>query len=313
MTVLAGDIGGTNSRLAIYERRAGRIEKVGQQTYPSGDYDSVAEITAEFLDRRSIHCDAVCLGLPGPVGNERVIQLTNLPWQVDRDLLHRTLQVERIELINDVEASAIGVHERSVDEFECLRKGRPDPHGNRTVISLGTGLGVAGLSPSGRAFATEAGHATFSPRSDFDLELLRELSREFDHVSWERVASGPALSRIHSVLVPNGEKRLQAAEIVDRSGFDPLCRRTLELFGSYVGAVAGNIALTMMATGGIFFCGGVAPKVIDVDGAETILATLVDKGRMRPLLERIPVYLVRDDNLAVTGAAHTAFRRTTGV
>jgi len=312
VTVLAGDIGGTNSRLAIYERRAGAIEKVGQQTYRSGDYSSVAEITAKFLDARSIHCDAVCLGLPGPVGDERVIQLTNLPWQVDRDRLRQTLHVERVELINDVEASAIGVHERSVDEFACLRKGRSDSHGNRAVISLGTGLGVAGLTPSGRAFATEAGHATFSPRNDFDLELLRELGREFDHVSWERVASGPALSRIYSVLAPENEDLPDAPAIVDRSGTDPLCKETLEVFCSYVGAVAGNIALTMMATGGIFFCGGVAPKVIDVAGADTILAALVDKGRMRALLERIPIYLVRDDNLAVTGAAYTALRRIAG-
>jgi glucokinase len=309
MTILAGDIGGTNSRLAIFERHAGGIEKIGQQTYPSRDYSSAAEITAEFVETRSIHCDVVCLGVPGPVRDERVVQLTNLPWQVDREDLRQTLHAEWLELINDVEASAIGVHESSVDEFVCLREGRPDRHGNRAVISLGTGLGVAGLTPSGRAFATEAGHATFSPRKDFDFELLRQLNREFDHVSWERVASGPALSRIHSVLAPEGEDRLDAPAIVAGAGSDPLCKRTLEIFGSYVGAVAGNIALTMMATGGIFFCGGVAPKVIDVVGAETILAALDDKGRMRRLLEQVPVYLVRDDDIALIGAAHTALRR----
>jgi glucokinase len=312
MTVLAGDIGGTNSRLAIFERRADGIEKIGQQTYPSRDYGSVAEITVEFLESRAIHCDVVCLGLPGPVGSERVVQLTNLPWRVDRDRLRRSLNARHVELINDVEASAIGVHRGPVEDFVCLREGRAEQDGNRAIISLGTGLGVAGLTPSGRAFSTEAGHATFSPRTEFDLNLHRDLSREFDHVSWERVASGPALTRIYDALAPEGQDRLAAPAIVDGSELDPTSRRTLEIFGSYVGAVTGNIALTMMATGGIFFCGGVAPKVFDVLGPDPILAALVDKGRMRPLLERIPIYLVRDDDLAVTGAAHLALGRDAG-
>jgi glucokinase len=306
--ILAGDIGGTNSRLAIYKRHGGQIEMVGQQTFPSGEYSCVDEIVEEFLEARSIHCDAVCLGLPGPIGRDGVVQLTNLPWQVDRERLRESLHVEWVELINDVEASAIGVHERPVDEFVCLRGGRPDPNGNRAVISLGTGLGVAGLSSVGRAFATEAGHATFAPRNDFDLEMLRALGRDFDHVSWERVASGQGIPRIYSMLAPQGSHALDASEIVARADSDAECRRTLDVFCSYVGAVAGNITLTMMATGGVYFCGGVAPKVMDAVGGDSILESMVDKGRMRPLLERMPVYLVRDDNLALTGAAHKVLR-----
>jgi glucokinase len=201
---------------------------------------------------------------------------------------------------------------RPATDFVCLHEGKSDPRGNRVVISLGTGLGVAGLTPSGRAFATEAGHATFSPRTEFDLELLRGLSREYGHVSWERVASGPALPRIYSSLASAESPRLDSPAITARAASDPLCGEALATFCRYVGTAAGNIALTMMATGGIFFCGGVAPKVIDVVGAGPILQALTDKGRMRPLLEKVPVYLVRDDDLALWGAAYTAMRRVDG-
>jgi glucokinase len=309
MTILAGDIGGTNSRLAIYERRAGELARVAQKTYPSAEYSCVADIISEFLATAGTQCDVVCLGLPGPVRSETVVHLTNLPWTVDRERLRQTAATDRIELINDVQASAAGVFERPASDFMCIHEGLSDPLGNRAVISLGTGLGVAGLTPSGRSFATEAGHASFSPRTELDVDLLRELSREYGHVSWERVASGPALARIYWSLAPEGAPRLDVPEIVDRATSDPLCRETLVTFCRYVGAVAGNIALTMMATGGIFFCGGVAPKVIDVAGAGPILDALNDKGRMRPVLEKIPIYLVRDDNLALTGAAYTAMRR----
>ena len=309
LTILAGDIGGTNSRLAIYERRTRGLALVAQKTYSSAGYSCVADIISEFLAATGTRCDVVCLGLPGPVRSQTVVHLTNLPWTVDRDRLRQTAATDRVDLINDVQASAAGVFERPATDFTCLHEGLSDPLGNRAVISLGTGLGVAGLTPSGRAFATEAGHASFSPRTEFDLDLLRELSREYGHVSWERVASGPALERIYRSLAPEGSHGLDVPAIVDRATSDPLCRETLATFCRYVGSVAGNISLTMMATGGIFFCGGVAPKVIDAVGASPILEALNDKGRMRPVLEKIPIYLVRDDNLALTGAAYTAMRR----
>lgn len=312
MTILAGDIGGTNSRFAIYRQRPWGIERVNQQIYPSEAYGGVADIVSEFLSTSETTCDLTCLGLPGPVCSESVVDLTNLPWRVDKEHIRQTVRSERVDLINDVEASAVGVHAGRLDDYVCLREGQPDARGMRAVISLGTGLGVAGLTPSGRAHATEAGHTTFSPRTDFDLELLRALSREFGHVSWERVASGPALRRIHSLVKPAAAPPLDAPEIVGGAESDSACQRTVKILGSYIGAIAGNVALTLMATGGIFLCGGVAPRVVDSVGSHAILEALVDKGRMRSLLERIPVYLVRDDCLALTGAAHTALRRVEG-
>lgn len=308
ITVLAGDIGGTNSRLALYRCDAKGLVRIAQATYPSSEHSCLTEIISSFLATCQARCEVACLGLPGPVGPGRDVQLTNLPWQVDREDLRRTLRTEYVELINDVEASAAGVCEASIEDFACLHPGQPDPRGNRAVISLGTGLGVAGLTPDGRAFATEAGHATFAPRNEFDRAMQRDLIREYGHVSWERVAAGPALRRIHARVAPRGAPQLDAPEIVARAASDPVCATTLSTFGRYVGAAAGNIALTLMATSGVFFCGGVAPKIVDTIGARAILDALVDKGRMRSLLERVPVYLVPDDGLALSGAAHTALR-----
>jgi glucokinase len=308
MNVLAGDIGGTNSRLAIYNLGPLGLSLGTKQTFPSADFGCVAEIIARFLERNSASCDVVCLGLPGPVSAKRMIQLTNLPWTVDHERIRRAAGTERIALINDVEASAAGIDELTTEEVERLHEGQPDPIGTRAVISVGTGLGVAGLTANGRAFATEAGHASFSPQADFDIDVLCTLRGEFGHVSWERLASGPALPRIYSQLTAKSSSELDAPEIVSRFATDAACRRAVEIFSRYLGAVAGNIALTLMATGGVYFCGGVAPRVIDAIGSAAILDSFFDKGRMRTVLERIPVSLVRDDNLALKGAAHTAVR-----
>jgi glucokinase len=308
MNVLAGDIGGTKSRLAIYNIGPLGLSLSTKQTYPSAAFGCVTEMISSFLEWSHTSCEIACLGLPGPVSQKRMIRLTNLPWTVDHDQIRRAAGTERIALINDVEASAAGVCELAAEEVECLHEGEPDPTGNRAVISVGTGLGVAGLTASGRAFATEAGHASFSPRADFDVDVLRTLRGEFGHVSWERLASGPALPRIYSHLRAKSSVELDAPEIVSRCATDTVCRQAVEIFCRYLGAAAGNIALTLMATGGVYFCGGVAPRVIDEIGYAAILDSFFDKGRMRNVLERIPVSLVRDDYLALKGAAHTALR-----
>ena len=308
MNILAGDIGGTNSRLAIYDVGPRGMQLDIQQTFPSAEFGSLTEIVSHFLEQCRATCEVVCLGLPGPVTTDRVIQLTNLPWEVDHERIRKASGASKVALINDVEASAVGVQELRTEDVDRLHEGQPDPSGNRAVISVGTGLGVAGLMAGGRAFATEAGHATFSPRDDSDFKLLGALEREFGHVSWERVASGPALPRIHAHLAAEGVPALDAPEIVRRYAEDGTCKRAVDTFCRYLGAVAGDIALTLMATGGVYFCGGVAPRVLDETGADPVLESFFDKGRMRRVLERVPVYLVRDGNLALKGAAHTALR-----
>ena len=174
------------------------------------------------------------------------------------------------------------------------------------VISVGTGLGVSALTPTGHTLATEAGHATFSPRRDPDFDLQTALQLEYGHVSWERVASGSALPRIHALLATEPSLRLEGPEIVRRGPTDPACRQALETFRRYIGAAAGNIALTLMASGGLYLCGGVATKVLDEESADQFLDAFRDKGRMRPLLESVPVFVVNENNLALRGAAQTA-------
>ena len=304
--ILAGDIGGTNSRLAIYSHQASRLELLHQKTYPSCEHGCLADVLATFLEDDCEDFDAVCLGLPAPICSGRVFPLTNLPWLIDREELLQAVGTDRVALINDVEASAVGIQELSDDKLVCLQAGQADPEGNRVVISVGTGLGVSALTPAGRTFATEAGHATFSPRHGIDFQLHDKLQVEFGHVSWERVASGPALPIIHSLLAPEQAPRLEACDIVGRSGSDPVCRQAVEIFRGYIGAAAGNIALNLMASGGLYLTGGVAPRVIGMESAGSFIRAFTDKGRMRAFLEKIPVYLVHEENLALRGAAQTA-------
>ena len=304
--ILAGDIGGTNSRLAIYSHEASRLELLHQKTYASSEHGCLTDVLGIFLENHHETVDAVCLGLPAPIHSDRVFPLVNLPWQIDREEVLHAVGTDRITLINDAEASAAGIAGLSQANLLCLQSGNADPEGNRVVLSVGTGLGVSTLTPSGRTFATEAGHASFSPRCKLDLDLQGRLQSEFGHVSWERVASGPALPGIHALLAGEQAPLLEASEIVSRSGTDPVCWQAIETFRRYIGSVAGDIALTLMAGGGIYLAGGVAPRVIDKKSADPFLSAFCDKGRMRGLLERIPIYLVKEDNLALRGAAQTA-------
>lgn len=309
--ILAGDIGGTHSRLAIYNHRASRVELLRRETYSSSGHPGLTEILATFLHDDGGTVDAACLGIPAPMNGD-IVRPPNLPWQVDRQEVHQAIGTDRVALINDVEASAAGLEGLSDDELICLQAGTADPHGNRAVLSLGTGLGVSALTPAGRTFATEAGHATFAPSTDTDFALQAELQREFGHVSWERIASGSALPRVHALLAPNGTEPLEASEIVRRADSDPVCRLVIETFRRHIGAAAGNIALTLMASGGLYVTGGVATRVLDTHNAGPFLDAFRSKGRMRPLLERIPVFLVREPNLALRGAARKALALVAG-
>ena len=304
--ILVGDIGATHSRLAIYSLRAGRVELSRQETYASSEHACLTEVLKSFLEGEREEIEAACLGLPAPIHSGVVFPLTNLPWKVDREEVLRAVGTDRVALINDVEASAAGILGLSPDNLVGLQTGIADSGGNRVVVSVGTGLGVSALTPTGHTFATEAGHATFSPRRDPDFDLQAALQLEYGHVSWERVASGSALPRIHALLAKEQSPRLEAPEIVRRSGTDPVCRQAVETFRRYVGAAAGDIALTLMASGGLYLRGGVATKVLEKESAGQFLDAFRDKGRMRPLLERVPVFVVNENNLALRGAAQTA-------
>lgn len=312
MNVLAGDIGGTNSRLAIYDIGPDGLRLRTNRTYPSADFGCAEEVVDQFLRSCNSSCEVVCLGLPGPVSRETEVRLTNLPWKVNRERIRLMTGAEQVAFINDVEASALGLEGLLAGDADCLHEGRANPVGNRAVISVGTGLGVGGLTADGSAFATEAGHASFAPRVDVDFGLLRALANEFGHVSWERLVSGPGLARIHAHVTDSNASDHDPREIVARSATDPGCRRSVAVFSRLLGSAVGSIALTLMATGGVYLCGGVTAPIVDRTGFEKIFESFVDKGRMRCVLERIPIYLVRDGDLALQGAARNALRLLNG-
>jgi glucokinase len=320
--ILAGDVGGTSTRLAFFNVEGGRLKLAVEQTYPSRDHGSLDEILRVFISTHQQAADCAAFGIAGPVRRGRV-ETPNLSWVVEAESLERELGLKSIGLINDLEANAYGIATLAEEDFEVLNAGAPDATGNAAVISAGTGLGEAGLFWDGarhHPFACEGGHADFSPRNEIEIELLRYLLGRFGHVSWERVVSGPGLYSIYEFLRDTGrgeEPAWLAAEVrqndpslvVSQHGLQnaaPICVEALDLFVSLYGAEAGNLALKMMATGGIYLGGGIAPKIAGKLKDPSFMAAFVNKGRFKSLLADIPVRVILNDKTALFGAARYA-------
>jgi glucokinase len=323
--ILAGDIGATNSRLAFFAERGGRLELVVEETYPSRDSANLETIVKTFVSAHDLPLDVACFGVAGPVRQGRS-DTTNLPWDVDARELARALRLRSVGLLNDLEAHAYGIAILAPDDLVTLNQGAADASGNAAVIAAGTGLGEAGLYWDGqqhRPFAGEGGHASFAPSDPLQLELLRFLCHEFGHVSWERVLSGPGLHNIYRFLRDTGHGEepdwltdemqqqdpsavISQAALADTSA---LCRQALDLFVALYGAEAGNLALTIMATAGVYIGGGIAPKIIRKLTDSTFMAAFVAKGRLKPLLQQIPVRIIMSDKVALQGAARFATLR----
>ena len=317
--ILAGDVGGTKTALAWVDDGA----IVGSRTYLSADYASLTEIVREFVaGRASDRVRAACFGIAGPIVNG-VVKTTNLPWVVEAKDFVALLGTASVRLINDLEAIGYGVAAVGDEGFVTLNAGRSDGTGNAAVIAAGTGLGETGLYWDGRAhrpFASEGGHASFAPRDEVEIALLQFLLTERDHVSWERVLSGPGLHNIYRFLrdAKRGDEPTWLADrirdqdpaaVITECALDhtsPLCEQALRLFVSLYGAEAGNLALQTLATGGVFVAGGIAPKILPAltDGA--FLEAFLRKGRFRSVLEAVSVRVVVTDTIALLGAARAA-------
>ena len=323
MRVLAGDIGGTNSRLALCDVSTGRVAPVAEQTFPSAAYPSLSDVVRTFLAAQGAHVHSACFGLPGPVRGRRA-QLTNLPWLVDADAIERELGIDDVALLNDLESFAYGLATLEPSALRTIKPGTPVPRSNAALIAAGTGLGQAGLAWDGqiqRPFATEGGHTDFAPGTPLEDELLVYLRAQHGHVSWERVVSGPGLVTIHSFLRARAgapeppwievAKSEQPALVAKhgRDGTDEHCVAALDLFLALYGAEAGNLALKHLATGGLYVGGGIAPKLADLIGASSFVDRFLAKGRMAALLEDVPVMLVLDDHSGIWGAASYAAAR----
>lgn len=316
--ILAGDIGGTHTRLALFDQG----QKKNERKYVSRDYPSLEKIVHEFLQTEKQTVSKACFGVAGPVINGKC-KATNLPWTIDASVLSQTLQISSVLLLNDLEANAYGLKVLKKEELFLLQAGDPKRQGNQALIAAGTGLGEAGLFWDGREhrpFSCEGGHADFGARNEDEFALFLHLRKKIGHVSYERVVSGPGLYAIFQFLVETGrasfsartkeemEKRDPAKVISDwgSRGLDPACSTALDWFVSIYGAEAGNLALKFLSLGGLYIGGGIAPHILEKLKKGPFLSSFADKGRFRSLLESIPIWVVLNDDAALLGAADRA-------
>ena len=320
--ILAGDIGGTNTRLGLFESDGRNPKALNVETFASPQFGSLAEILEKFARRDVGSIDAACFGLPGPVIDGEVVT-PNLPWKVAIAELQSTLGHARVELINDLEANAHGISALGPEDLVVLNEGSPNASGNAALISAGTGLGEAGIHWDGdfwQPFASEGGHVDFAPRNDLEAAMLSWMLRQHEHVSYERFLSGPGLHNVYRFLIEygcgqepdwlreaiaNGNPGAEISRAAMERGVE-ICQTALDRFVSIYGAEAGNLALKMLATGGIFIGGGIAPKILAELKKPRFLDAFLTKGRMRPLLEGIPVKVIVNDLTALHGAARVA-------
>jgi glucokinase len=324
--ILAGDIGGTKSVLALFDP-ARPLEPQALTRYASHEFPDAGALIATYLRAHPAgRLQVACLGLPGPVVDDTV-HTTNLPWVVRAAALRARLDGAPLFLLNDLEAFAWGLALLPPERFAVIQAGEPVPHGNAAVIAAGTGLGEAGLAWDGRRlvpFAAEGGHATFAPRNEREIALLRYLLRQHDHVSWERVVSGPGLTNVFSFLrdvekqpVPpdfaaklGSEPDPAVISTAGLAGSPPIAVAALDLFVELYGAEAGNLALKLLATSGVYLGGGIAPHIAARLTDDKFREAFVAKGRFRALLETIPVRIVLEPYAALYGTLRYGAERT---
>jgi glucokinase len=317
--VIGGDIGGTKTRLCLFEVDGEALAVRAERTFSSPGYPALDDIVRDFLALTGARVELACFGIAGPVAG-RTARTTNLAWRINAGAIERAFGIRRVRLINDLEATAWGIGDLGPDDFCELQAGAPAAVGNRAVIAAGTGLGEAGLFWDGRRhrpWACEGGHTCFAPRNELEIELLRFLGRRFPRVSWERVVSGRGLVNIYDFLLEHRDARTEpwlaeematgdparAISQAARSGRSELCAEAVGLFVSLYGAEAGDLALKVMAKGGVFLGGGIAPKMLEELKKPAVLESFLAKGRMRPLLEAMAVRVILDDRAALAGTA----------
>lgn len=329
MNVLAGDIGGTKTNLGIFAVNAQQVSSIVEATYISASYHSLEEIITDFLAQLKINkqeapVTTACFGVAGPVKNNHC-EVTNLPWIIDALQIKKQFGWQAVNLLNDLEANAWGIAALDEDDFIILNEGDLNTHssasGNASIIAAGTGLGEAGLFWDGTKhipFASEGGHTDFSPGTEQEYRLHQFLSNKYHgHVSWERIVSGMGLENLYQFLCYEAQcqppawlqQQMQsgdtAAAIANAAmtGKDKLCQQALDWFIHLYGVEAGNHALKIMSSGGVFLGGGIAPKIIQQLQSGSFMQAFCDKGRMRHLLEAMPVKVIMNDKTALYGPA----------
>ena len=316
--ILAGDVGGTKTSLALYRREAGGLLRDRMATYRSREHAGLDTILRDFLGGGAA-VERACIGAAGPIENGRC-RLTNLDWEVDEASLRRTLGVRGAYLINDLQATASSLPFLQASDRAMLQKGETDPAGNMAVLAAGTGLGEGFLVGSRAGYiplASEGGHVDFAPRDDREMRLHAFLRAKHGRASVERVLSGPGLYDVYRFLREVEGMAEEPGIAAEVSGMEPqraivrhglaggagACAETVRIFCSLYGAEAGNLALQYLATGGVYLGGGIAPAILPALRRGEFLAAFRDKGRMGNLLSRVPVVVILDPTAPLLGAA----------
>ncbi|MGF1639815.1 MAG: glucokinase [Rhodospirillales bacterium] len=327
--ILAGDVGGTKTVLGLFSRAEAGGRPIRQARFDSRDHDSLEAIVAEFLkDTGSIPAVA-SFGIAGPVLGRRA-KVTNLPWEIDADAIAAAFGIPSVHLLNDLQAIATVVPHLSADALCALSAGRPDPTGTKAVIAPGTGLGISFLTWTGtryQAHPTEGGHASFAPATPEQVELLAFLARRFGHVSCERVCSGSGIPNLYDFLRAAGSydepdwlrQALAEADdptpVIVTAGLErraEIAVAVLDMFVRILGGVVGNVALKVLATGGLYLGGGIPPRILARLRQPDFLQAITHKGRFSTLLSNIPVSVILDPESALHGAAFDALHCVEG-
>ncbi len=325
--VLAGDIGGTKTRLAIYGQGKTRPVARAMASYSSRDASDLETIVARFLENHPEPADCACFAIAGPVIDGRC-RTTNLPWHVSESQMKRRFGWE-VRLVNDLAATAFGIPLLHSRELFALNKARPRKGENIALVAPGTGLGTSALICHGGEYvpiASEGGHVDFAPADETQVLLWRHMYRRYRHVSIERIVSGMGLLNIFSFLKETGRHRVpewlarkietgDPARTITEAALqkkEPLCMKALGMFTAVLGSIAGNLALTVLATGGVYLGGGIPPKILPALTDGVFMNAFTDKGRFKALLEKIPVRVILNDKAAILGAAHWALTKDRG-
>lgn len=323
MLVLAGDVGGTSTRLAYFEADAQGLVVLAEARYLSREHSSLIEIVRRFAKQHGQVAERACFGIAGPILEGRV-RTPNLPWNIESIELAEVLGLPQVRLINDLEANTYGIAALKEKDLFTLNAGTADPTGTVAVVSAGTGLGESLAYWDGNAhrpLPSEAGHADFAARNELEAELLLYLQSKHGRVSYERVLSGPGLLDIYRFL---RDKRYfqedeaiiaamnagDAPAVITRGALDgscPLCSKALDIFVAVYGAEAGNAALRFLATGGVYLGGGIAPKILDRLRGASFMMAFASKGRLSSLVQSIPVHVILNERTALLGAGRAAF------
>ncbi len=320
--ILAGDIGGTKTNLALYVvERSTHVTLLRESSFANKQYEGLEAVIREFLQSGHEHVSAAAFGIAGPV-LDGVVLATNLPWKVETDRIASVLGCSRIRLMNDLETTAYGSLFLPPHEIQVLHEGKTR-YGHRVVIAAGTGLGHAFLIWDGARYwpvATEGGHTDFAPRTEKEVELLRFLKRSYTHISYERVLSGPGLVNIfefldqhlHQPVAPVVRQRLvneNVAAVVGQAGVEdlcPTCVEAVDIFLSIYGAQAGNLALAIMGLGGVYIGGGIIVKMLAKVTSGAFMNGYLAKGRYAQFMADIPVRIILNAKTSQFGAAHAA-------